>query len=49
MGTAIKISADFRAMSDDAAAAMRAFGRQGVNRAFETVEDIGFIAHHDRE
>ena len=49
MGAAIKFAIDLGSMSDDAAAAMRALGRQGLDRAFEAVEDIGFIAHKDGE
>jgi hypothetical protein len=49
MGTAIKFSTYLGAMADDAAAAMRAFGRQSANRALKAVEDIRFITHDDGE
>jgi hypothetical protein len=38
MNTAEDLSFFFNAVSDDPAAAVRALGRQGMNRAFETVE-----------
>lgn len=49
MGAAIKFSTYLGSMSDDAAAAMRARGRQGLDRAFEAIEDMGFIPHLDGE
>jgi hypothetical protein len=40
MGTAVKDAFRLHAMTDDAAAAMRAGWRQGMDRAFETIEDM---------
>jgi hypothetical protein len=45
MGATIKHSIRLHAMPDDPAPAMGAGGCERVNRAFETVEDMGFAAH----
>lgn len=49
MGAAIKRSTDFDSMSDDAAATVRTCWRQRLDRAFEAIEDMGFIPHLDGE
>jgi hypothetical protein len=40
-------SFDFKAMSDDAAVTVLAVWREGVNGAFETVEDVSLSSHND--
>ena len=42
VGTAVERALGLDAMSDDSALAVRAGRRQCVNRALETVEDVGF-------
>ena len=50
MGAAEAASiAGFHAVADDAAAAMLAARRQGVNCAFEAVEGVLSTGHHDLE
>lgn len=49
VGAAIKRSIYFNSMPDDAAATVRASRRQGLDRAFEAVEDPGFAFHLDGE
>ena len=46
MGAAKAFAIAFNTMPDNPAAAVVAFGRQGVNRAFETVEGMRFARHH---
>lgn len=42
-------AAFLHAVADDPAAAARAVWREGVDGAFEAVEDVGFPAHNDLE
>ena len=42
VGTAVERALSLDTMSDDSALAVRAGWRQCVNRALETVEDVGF-------
>jgi hypothetical protein len=47
VGTAVKLTvANLHAVPDDHAPAVSAPGRQSMDRAFETVEHMPFIAHH---
>src|SRR5687767_6566760 len=45
VGAAVERTAAFDAMTDDLAAAMRALGRERVNRAFERVERMRLPLH----
>jgi hypothetical protein len=45
VSTAIKDALRFHPMTDDPAATMGAGGCQGMDRAFETIKDMGFVIH----
>src|SRR5215213_8307740 len=47
MGTTIENTIRFHAVTDDAAATMGTSGCQSVNRALETIEDMGCAADTD--